>query len=182
MKSCGACGEEKPLTEFYRIRGGRSYRSYCRACSSVRNKKNREKAKGRAEKAHDARLDREGSRRLPIAPFRGWLLSFGLSDQELGKRLGFDSRRIYEWRVVSDYVMLDSADKSFCRSGDPGLLKELYPFLYEFDQPGRWDGVEMCHRGLHDVSDPESVYVKPSGSRSCRLCRRDSDLRRRAAA
>ncbi len=179
MKSCGGCGAEKPLTEFYRIRKGSQYRSYCKACSSARNKQNR--AKAAARKRAEGLVDREGSRRLPIAPFRGWLVSLGRTDKDLGAMLGVDPRRIYEWRVMADYVWLDSADRSFCRFGDPTLLKELYPFLYEFDL-GRWDGEGVCPRGLHDVTDRESVYVKPNGTRSCRLCRRDSDVRRRAAA
>lgn len=38
MKKCRECRIEKPLSDFYVKRGGRSYYSYCRPCNNSRNK------------------------------------------------------------------------------------------------------------------------------------------------
>ena len=36
-----------------------------------------------------------------------------------------------------------------------------------------YDQLESCQRG-HDLTDPANVYVRPSGERNCRVCKREA--------
>lgn len=100
-------------------------------------------------------VDTEGTRRLPIAPLRAWLqqqLAFIGSKAlaapvelaqvgmltplaDLAQRLGVPEKRLYCWLHINDtFVTLDHVDQALCNWGDPLLLRELYPEIYEVEE------------------------------------------------
>lgn len=70
---------------------------------------------------------------LPIGPFREWL---GAECDRRGtvvvaEILGVQERQVWRWLHESEQVDVDRADAAFVAVGEPYLLIELYPELYE---------------------------------------------------
>lgn len=91
-----------------------------------------------ARKGRVAVQDSEGYRRLPIGPFRALLVDLLMREHagvevELADRLGVPARLLWGWLRTNTYVSLDAADRVLCVVGEPTMLAEFWPFLYEFD-------------------------------------------------
>lgn len=77
-------------------------------------------------------VDDEPTILLPIGPFREWV-----SEQlETGvalfcERASVTDRIVWRWFNESERIELDSVDRVICALGEPQLLAELYPELYE---------------------------------------------------
>lgn len=84
---------------------------------------------------HTLAPDREVGGHIDIAPFRAWLLEqIPRCDDDRGvlaDRLGTSERVIYRWLHESRSIQLDTLDAALCSWGDPFLLAELHPELYE---------------------------------------------------
>jgi hypothetical protein len=69
--------------------------------------------------------------RLPIGPWRDWLLTGPLADKpasELAATIGTDEAVIRRWRDSPEQnVSLDIVDRALCRLNQPGVLNDLYP-------------------------------------------------------
>ena len=109
--------------------------THCRRCGSKRTQTKHGRRCYQCEARGRMRGDREGTRRLPVGPMVPWLLE--QVERHGGKgvaaeALGVSERRIYEWTTgATKTIQLDSADRAFCHAGEPTLLRELYPFLYD---------------------------------------------------
>lgn len=84
-------------------------------------------------------IDRERKMRLPIGPWRAWLLNAEASIEAsnhqatLAARLNISERRLWSWTRDQRQrsVDLDLVDQAVCAWGDPRILREVYPELYE---------------------------------------------------
>lgn len=54
-----------------------------------------------------------------------------------------------------------------------GHEKCVNPWHFDMPEDGK------CRRGLHDIADPENVYVSPQGHKTCKACTRDNVRRYR---
>jgi DNA-binding transcriptional regulator YdaS (Cro superfamily) len=78
---------------------------------------------------------------LPIGPFQQWIRDEirrrGLTHAEFARRIGVTERRVRFWLdpVESstgrrqEVIGMATADRVFCRLGDPWLLNEIWPHL-----------------------------------------------------
>lgn len=125
-KACPDCQRVLPWQDFppsnFHVGTPRvkTVRPRCRECQSAKEK--RERLRGNA--------------RLPIEPWREWLharsAEYG-DDERLAADLGVWARRLFGWRYDNKTVPLDSVDAALCHIGQPWMLRELYPELYQFD-------------------------------------------------
>lgn len=96
----------------------------------------RARARRMERKRNGAPVDSEKAIRLPIGPFRSWLVELEAksSRRDVAALLGVDQKRIYAWLNTAVVIYLDSVDSALCRAGDSYLLGELYPELYQSDE------------------------------------------------
>lgn len=80
-----------------------------------------------------APVDREGTTRLDIAPWRGWLdervQAEGMSN--LAARLGVTECQVKRWRCANAFADLDKIDAALCRARETAVLRQLYPDLWD---------------------------------------------------
>lgn len=82
--------------------------------------------------------------RHPIGPFRDWLrpqlavleLTYPPRNalSVLAKRLGTTGGQITKWLEEGELVQHDSVDLVLCHAGEPWLLREFWPHLYETEE------------------------------------------------
>lgn len=129
--TCHAAGAPQPAAEF-RVRR----RSICRTCI------NRRAAELDAKRRQSLyAVDRESAGLLAIDPFRAWLwdrmlemrASYDDPYETMCMRIGVTAKTLSRWLNDPEArsVNLDSVDRCFCRWGDAGLLRQLYPEVYE---------------------------------------------------
>jgi hypothetical protein len=111
----------------------RTLKSWCRKCSNNHSKEWHWRNKRRAN-LHP--VDAEPNVRLPIGPFREWMLDrlarLDGSEDLLAYELGVDARACYRWLHETRTIGLDQVDRALIQSGTAQLW-ELYPELYEDD-------------------------------------------------
>lgn len=134
MKRCSSCQRDLPLDDFgvakYRPDGTRTYKGQCRPCIRARRIVAEHR---RNASAHP--VDAETELRLPVAPLRRWIneqFQDGHTMTTLAEKLGVPDRTVRAWLYERDLARLDAVDAAFCRAGDPGLLRELWPEIFEF--------------------------------------------------
>lgn len=122
------------------IESSRRYQAKIRA-DPVRYEEMKAKARARRQARKNER-----QRMLPTGPLRDWLereirslSSAHANDQFSGASLlctrgDVHPRTLRRWRREQDVVEMDSVDRFACRYGEPDLLRDLYPDLYEFDE------------------------------------------------
>lgn len=114
------------------------YREQQKAKARARNRDPRSRARER-EQRRRARQERkrETSRRLPSEPWRTWLRSQQWrfeTTTEFATWLGVDESGLTRWLDGTNGILLDTADAVLCRIGEPQLLMELWPELYDFNE------------------------------------------------
>ena len=137
-KFCGKCKTWKDATtaHFYTSQRNpdgtpRTLKSWCIPCS---NQLSRESSQRRRAMTDAAPVDQEGNRRLPIGPFREWLLhrleQLEGSEDLLACEIGVDHRACYRWLHESRVIGIDQVDSALQHSGVV-MLRDLYPELYD---------------------------------------------------
>lgn len=148
VKHCGQCGRDLDATtaNFYassRNPDGspRTLKSWCIPCSNRSSKESHER---RRNADGLAPVDREPNVRLPIEPFRLWLMGRferlerqrrGGSEDALAAlalEIGVHPRACYRWLRETRSIGIDQVDRALVNSGTAQLW-ELYPSLYEHD-------------------------------------------------
>lgn len=119
---------------------------HCRACKRIRNgwpqtlEYNRIYQEGRRRAAGIPRrnlqkttLRRPGEQRMvPVGPFREWLRDQDEATEPLAQRIGMDPRQVRGYlRGEFEEVNIDTVDRVFVTVGEPMLLRQVYPELYE---------------------------------------------------
>jgi tagatose-1,6-bisphosphate aldolase non-catalytic subunit AgaZ/GatZ len=129
-KECVLAGQPQPVTEFYRGRKD------CRTCRRRFSNNAYYRRLSRARKNSPVAVVREGSRNLPIEPWRQWLhdREEQLGHEQLVRELGIADRVIYRWLHESVSADLDTVDRVLCYRGTPWLLRDLYPELYDLPE------------------------------------------------
>lgn len=143
MKRCNGCEEYLPVDSYgvktHRKDGSPVWQTRCRPC---RHSQQWAATQARREQRANATcpVDRELPIRLPIGPWRDWLSARlampDVDQQTLSDRMGVDQRQLSRWLGLHGegiFVNLDTVDAALCKLGDPGLLRDLYPALYAFD-------------------------------------------------
>lgn len=121
-----------------RYKHDEEYRERMKAEARERSKDPRRLARERdlRRQAREAR-NRETSCRLPAEPWRAWLRSHQgrfETSTEFAAWLGVDESSLRKWLDGTNGVRLDAADAALCRAGEPHMLMELWPELYDFDE------------------------------------------------
>lgn len=125
---CPFKGQPQPITEFYKGRRD------CRTCRKRLNAGNVSRGYRNRKNSPHA-VVREGSRRLPIEPWRNWLLERMDAEgkEQLAFSLGVSDRIIWRWIHESEHADLDAIDRALCHRWTPWVLRELYPEIYDFE-------------------------------------------------
>jgi hypothetical protein len=136
-KTCTRCNRTLSVKRFavknYNPDGTpRKYQPACRACTAKVDRVRKEQ-----RRASIGTVDGETRTRLPVGPISDLLVQQVERHGEdvIAARFGICTRELYRFRH-REYptVDMDKVDKMLCVAGLPGMLMELYPSIYVFDE------------------------------------------------
>ena len=110
LRTCSACGKDRPLTTHHFYRRGKGFRRQCISCVKARQ--------GSTDKTI------AGGGRLPIEPFRKWMerkLDYYGGVELLAQATGLPDRQVRRVLREADSVALDTVDRALINEGSTPL-------------------------------------------------------------
>lgn len=133
LRTCSACGSDKPLTTKHYYRRGKGFRRQCIPCVKTR------------QGSTDKRI--AGGGRLPVGPFRKWMemkLEYYGGVELLAQATGLADRQVRRVLREADTVALDTVDRALINEGTTPL------WALEYSE-------EDFQRAAHEISKREKA-------------------------